>query len=149
MSWSYCAYSFKTIFHHVTVARIDVTYHYPGIELLPMAYMIYIYICANTSRPVLIEKRVYTVCCVRSASTDRLVVSSFKLSTIGSRTIKVAAAQTWRTQHSRQRCPFFVKDLKLVCFANPSLTLFHITFCFYPHSGFDEVAVLIRSLNKI
>jgi len=31
--------------------------------------------------------------CLRSASTDRLVVPSFKLSTIGSRTFKVAAAQ--------------------------------------------------------
>jgi len=30
-----------------------------------------------------------------SASTDRLVVPSFKFSTIGSRTFKVAAAQTW------------------------------------------------------
>lgn len=33
--------------------------------------------------------------CLRSASTDRLVVPSFKLSTIGSRTFKVSAAQTW------------------------------------------------------
>jgi len=32
--------------------------------------------------------------CLRSASTDRLVVRSFKLSTIGSKTYKVAAAQT-------------------------------------------------------
>jgi len=32
---------------------------------------------------------------LRSASTDQLVMPSFKLSTIGSRTFKVAAAQTW------------------------------------------------------
>jgi len=34
-------------------------------------------------------------CCLRSASTNRLVVPSFKLSTIGSRTFKVAFAETW------------------------------------------------------
>jgi len=33
--------------------------------------------------------------CLRSASTDHLVVPSFKPLTIGSRTFKVAAAQTW------------------------------------------------------
>jgi len=32
---------------------------------------------------------------LRSASTDRLVVPPFKLSTIGSRTFNVAAARTW------------------------------------------------------
>ena len=32
---------------------------------------------------------------LRSASTNRLVVPPFKLSTIGSRTFKVAAARTW------------------------------------------------------
>jgi len=32
---------------------------------------------------------------LRSASTDRLVVPPFKMSTIGSRTFNVAAAQTW------------------------------------------------------
>jgi len=34
-------------------------------------------------------------CRLRSASTNRLVVPSFKLSTIGSRTFNVAAARTW------------------------------------------------------
>ena len=32
---------------------------------------------------------------LRSASTNRLVIPPFKLSTIGSRTFKVAAARTW------------------------------------------------------
>jgi len=32
---------------------------------------------------------------LRSASTDRLVVPSFKLSTIGSRTFNAAGVQTW------------------------------------------------------
>jgi len=36
--------------------------------------------------------------CLRSASTNRLVVPSFKLSTIGSRTFKVAAAQPWNAR---------------------------------------------------
>jgi len=38
--------------------------------------------------------------CLCSVSTDRLVVPSFKLSTIGSRTFQVAAqpAQTWNAQ---------------------------------------------------
>jgi hypothetical protein len=35
---------------------------------------------------------------LRSASTDRLVVPSFKLSTIGSKSFKAAAALTWISQ---------------------------------------------------
>jgi len=44
---------------------------------------------------------------------------------------------------------FFVKDFKLICFANHNLTLFfYLTFCINPHSGF-EVALLLRPLKKI
>jgi len=52
----------------------------------------------------------------RSASTDRLVVPSFNLSTIGSRTFEVDAAQTWNSLPedvtSSSTLPIFRKRLK-------------------------------------
>jgi len=72
--------------------------------------------------------------CLCSASTDRLVLPSFKLSTTGSRMFKVAAVRTWSAlpeyvTTSPIRCPFFTKDLKSICFANLILTLFvNLTF---------------------
>jgi len=54
--------------------------------------------------------------CLRSASTDRLVVPSFKLSTIGRRTFRVAAAQTWNGLRedvtTSPTLPIFIKRLK-------------------------------------
>jgi len=51
-----------------------------------------------------------------SASTDRLVVPPFKLSTIGSRTFNVAAARTWiglpEDVPSSSTLPAFRKRLK-------------------------------------
>jgi len=45
-----------------------------------------------------------------------------------------------------QRYPYFVKDLKLICFANHILTLIlNLNVCIYPHSGF-EIALLLRPL---
>jgi len=54
---------------------------------------------------------------LRSASTDRLVVPPFKLSTIGSRTFNVAAAQIWNglpedVTSSPATLPAFRKKLK-------------------------------------
>ena len=57
---------------------------------------------------------------LRSASTDRLIVPSFKLSTIGSRSFKVAAAQTWNglpdDVTSSPTLPTFRKRLKTYLF---------------------------------
>jgi len=54
--------------------------------------------------------------CLRSASTDRLVAPSCKLSTFGSRTFKVAAAQTWNALPedvtTSPTLPIFRKKLK-------------------------------------
>ena len=47
---------------------------------------------------------------LRSASTNRLVVPPFKLSTIGSQTFKVAAARTWNNLPEAQLCQYFVID---------------------------------------
>jgi len=57
---------------------------------------------------------------LRSASTDRLVVPPFKLSTIGSRTFNVAAARTWNSLQedviSSPTLPAFRKRLKKYLF---------------------------------
>jgi len=57
---------------------------------------------------------------LRYASTDRLVVPSFKLSTIGSRTFNVAAARTWNglpeNVTSSPTLPAFRKRLKTYLF---------------------------------
>ena len=57
---------------------------------------------------------------LRSASTDRLVVPSFKLSIIGSRSFKVAAAQTWNSLPeditSSPTLPIFRKRLETYLF---------------------------------
>jgi len=57
---------------------------------------------------------------LRSASTDRLVVPPFKLSTIGSRTSNVAAAQTWNSlpedMTSSPTLPAFCKRRKTYLF---------------------------------
>jgi len=73
--------------------------------------------------------------------------------TIGSRTFKVAAAQTWiglpEDVTSSPTLPIFIRDFKLVCFADLILTLFlYLTCCTYPHSGF-EVALLLRPFKII
>jgi len=84
--------------------------------------------------------------CLRSASTDGLVVPTFKLSIIGSRTFKVAAAHLEDVTTS-PTLPIFRK--RRIFFTHLILTLFLIlTFSIYPHSGF-EVALLLRPLNKI
>jgi len=78
---------------------------------------------------------------LRSASTDRLVVPPFKLSTIGSRTFNVAVPRTWNG---------LPEDVTL----SPTLSAFrkrlkmHLFRQSYPdivHSGF-EVALLLRPL---
>jgi len=87
--------------------------------------------------------------CLRSASTNRLVVPSFKLATVGRRTFKVAAAQTWNSLPEDETTSptlyqFFVKDLKSFV-SYVILTLFlNLTFFNYPHKGF-EVALLLRT----
>ena len=90
---------------------------------------------------------------LRSASTARLVVPPFKLSTIGSRTFKVAAAQTWnglpQDVTSSPTLPTFRKRLKTFYFADRIPTSFRsfrlIPFSPYLNSGF-EVALLLRPL---
>jgi len=79
--------------------------------------------------------------CHRSASTNRLVVPPFKLSTIGSEHLM------WLLlRHCHQHCPLFVKDRKRICFVNLILTLFlNLIILSSPHSGF-EVALLLRPL---
>jgi len=72
---------------------------------------------------------------IRSASTDSLVMTSFKLSIIGSWTFKVAAAQTWNGSvawnslpnyiPSKSNTKHFKKLLKLTCFS--TLLLFVVT----------------------
>jgi len=71
----------------------------------------------------------------------------------GSRTSKIAAAQTWNVLPedvtTPPTWPIFVIDLKLVCFANLILKLFlHLTFCIYPHMYSFEVALLLRPLQE-
>jgi len=87
--------------------------------------------------------------CLRSASTDRLGVPSFKLSTIGSRTFKIAAAQTWNALledvTTSPTLPIFRKRLKTQSYLT---FFFKLTYCIYTHSGF-EVTRLLRPLTKI
>jgi len=73
----------------------------------------------------------------RSASTDHLVVPSFKLSTLAAEHLRSLLLRRRmlcrRTLRRHQRCPFFVKDLKFMCFCNLILTLFlNLNFCIYP-----------------
>ena len=89
---------------------------------------------------------------LRSASrpTNRLVVPPSKLSTIGSRTFKVAAARTWNELPedvtSSQSLPIFRNRLQTHLFCDLFLTCFRsLRLIVFPHSGF-EVALLLRPL---
>jgi len=88
--------------------------------------------------------------CLRSASTDRLVVPPFKLSTIGSRTFNVAAARTWNGLPEdvtlSPTLPALRKRLKthLFCQSYPDIAP-NLIILSSPHSGF-EVALLLMPL---
>ena len=89
---------------------------------------------------------------LHSDSTNRLVVPPFKLSTIGSRTFKVAAARTWNDLPedvtSSPTMRIFRNRMESYLLCRSFLTCFRsLKLIVFPHSGF-EVALLIRPLKN-
>ena len=89
---------------------------------------------------------------LRSASTSRLVIPPFKLSTIGSRTFEIAAALTWNDLPedvtSSPTLPICVIDWKPICFVNHIRTLLCGLNFLFPYSGFEGSSVTWATIKS-